>query len=543
MMSICDIPLPQQLGYKVWQMVLFIISIGALKATILQCVFAPIYERKFLRVGLYIILSLYALVSLVNLLSTLVYGFGINHQLVTAVMQTNPAEATAFLAQFFSNLSTVLVNPYTLIIIISLIILYIFIGKSKLSNKVWWGIVLIFNMIGCFNFFFDYADRSRLSRTNFCITYRIYKFVRENIVAERIYNEMLSSMIPFPDADKVQSNRLADNVFLIIGESASRAHHSLYGYPLRTSPNLDRMKDSLFVFSDAITSATYTALSIERILTFKKDDVTDNDWYKYPSLVELFKNAGYRTYWLSNQESRGLLANGSSAIVAGSDVIDFVSGGNSEDVYDKKYDEVLIPPALETISDPDSLKFVGIHLMGSHTGYSNRFPARHTRFKADDILKHNPKPWLDEESAQIVADYDNSILYTDSILGVIISGVANLPRPSILVYLSDHGEHVYDTHDYCGRDRSTNCVEVPFIIYANRAYREKNPQIVRLLEQSVSRPFSTANLIYSLMTLTGTSYPHYSPADDVLSPQFRPRIRMVGITPWKHDAVATEHDE
>ncbi len=542
MMSICDIPLPQQLGYKVWQMALFIISIGALKATILQCVFAPMYERKFLRVGLYIILSLYALGSLVNLLSTLVYGFGINHQLVTAVMQTNPAEATAFLAQFFPNLFTIFVNPYTLLIIISLFVLYIFIGKSKLSNKMGGGIIMIASVIGCI-FVYSFACRAQFNRTTLCTTYRIYKFVRENIVAERIYNEMLSSMIPFPNADKLQSDRLADNVFLIIGESASRAHHSLYGYPLRTSPNLDRMKDSLFVFSDALTSATYTALSLERILTFKKDDTTDNDWYKYPTLVELFKNAGYKTYWLSNQESRGLLANGSSAIVAGSDVIDFVSGGNSEDVYEKKYDEVLIPPALEAISDPDSFKFVGIHLMGSHTGYSDRFPVSHAQFKADDILRHNPKPWLDEESAQIVADYDNSILYTDSILGVIISGVANLPRPSILVYLSDHGEHVYDTRDYCGRERSTNCVEVPFIIYANRAYREKNPHIVRLLEQSVSRPFSTANLIYSLMTLTGTSYPHYSPVDDVLSPQFRPRIRMVGTTPWKQDTVVPEHDE
>jgi len=135
MMSICDIPLPQQLGYEGWQMVLFIISIGALKATILQSVFAPMYERKFLRVGLYIILSLYALASLVNLLSTLVYGFGINHQLVTAVMQTNPAEVKAFLAQFFSNLSTVLVNPYIPIILIFLIVLYLVIDKSALSTK------------------------------------------------------------------------------------------------------------------------------------------------------------------------------------------------------------------------------------------------------------------------------------------------------------------------------------------------------------------------------------------------------------------------
>lgn len=405
------------------------------------------------------------------------------------------------------------------------------------------GTVLIISVVELI-FVYGFACRAKFNRTILCTTHRIYKFVRENISAEQKFNEMLSSMIPFPDADKVQSERLADNVFLVLGESASRAHYSLYGYPLRTSPNFDRMKDSLFVFSEALASATYTALNMERILTFKKDDMTDNDWYKYPSLVELFKNAGYKTYWLSNQEGRGFLANSSSAIVAGSDVINFVSGGNSEDVYEKKYDEALLPPVLETISNQDSLKFVGIHLMGSHAGYSDRFPVSHTRFKADDILRYNPKPWLDRKSAQIVADYDNSILYTDSILGVIIARLANSHRPSIFVYLSDHGEEVYDTRDFCGRDRSSsNCVEVPFVIYANRAYRENNPRIVRLLEQSVSRPFSTANLIYSLMTLTGTSYPHYSTDDDVLSPQFRPRTRMVGTTPWEHDAVALEQGE
>ena len=46
--------------------------------------------------------------------------------------------------------------------------------------------------------------------------------------------------------------------------------------------------------------------------------------------------------------------------------------------------------------------------------------------------------------------------------------------PTIFLYFPDHGEMVYDTENFKGRNEQ--CVEVPFVIYANYQFRAKYPR-------------------------------------------------------------------
>lgn len=127
-------------------------------------------------------------------------------------------------------------------------------------------------------------------------------------------------------------------------------------------------------------------------------------------------------------------------------------------------------------------------------------------------------PWLNREKAQTVAQYANSVRFTDALLGNIINVAATEQRPVVVIYFSDHGENVYTDRDFIGRD--PKFVEIPFIVYTNAAYRRMSPAVIDMMRAGVERPFTTANVIYTLMTLSGISHPLYDATKDVLSPHF-----------------------
>ncbi len=96
-----------------------------------------------------------------------------------------------------------------------------------------------------------------------------------------------------------------DRIFvLIIGESMAKGHLGLYGYGRNTTPKLGEI-DSLLIYTDVISPATRTAQSILRILSQAQGRET-KPFLKKGSILTLAKNAGYTTYWVSNQQMLGI---------------------------------------------------------------------------------------------------------------------------------------------------------------------------------------------------------------------------------------------
>ena len=83
----------------------------------------------------------------------------------------------------------------------------------------------------------------------------------------------------------------------------------LYGYKKDTNPLLTArlQKDNYYIFDDTIASSTHTLGSLKRLFTFYNNDSV-NEWYENTNLFAILKKAGYKTYWLSNQEPIGLYA-------------------------------------------------------------------------------------------------------------------------------------------------------------------------------------------------------------------------------------------
>ena len=508
----------------------YLLTVSMLKATIITLLYCLICRNWWLK-GLYVcFIIIYTFAAIVNFCSFEFYGFGITRKLILIIGQTTVREVLGFIPGFWSNIIQVF-KSLTLYVVLGIIV-FSFYLVVKFRNRFFLYFVYIGSSLGvlCFLIFILTLTSGRTAHSIFARTVR---YTEDVIFWAKQYEELSKSKKSLPSPETAKSDHLAQNVIIVIGESASRSHHSLYGYPLQTTPELDAMRDSLCVFEDVIGSSTSTSGNMERILSFKKDDATNGDGLNYPLLVDFFNEVGYKSFWLSNQERTGQLSNQSGVMTMNASVINYVGADNSEDRLSFKYDGVLIPEYQKALKDTAAFKIIFLHLLGSHTEYSERYPPEFKMFDFEDEQKTFPEKILDDQMARRRADYDNSIIYTDHLLGTVALGVASLSKPSIMIYVSDHGENVYDEGGISGRSARFVCV--PFIIYANNAYRKLNPQLIEDMTSSVNKPFSSANMIHMLLTLTGSKYSYYNPTLDVLSPNYIIRPRYVDEIAWMYD--------
>lgn len=497
------------------------------KASALTLLYSLCRRSVWLRVFAIAVIAVFIILSLLNGLCWLFYGFGISMKLLKIIVETNPGEVREFLPELVGP-ALAMVRSFAFWISVIL-----FVAAWLVLPKIagWWFLATasLLSVCGAAYLLFVFCT-APFGRTAHLVIARSGRCVAKYISDSRNIRRLQAMKRPLPYVETLSSSHAAERVVVVIGESASRAHLSLYGYPLPTTPRLDSIRGDLFLFDDAVASSTTTAENMPRLLTFMTDEPGAADWYEYPSVLQVFRRLGYRTYWISNQEYSGRWSNLSSILSEDADVLKYVGSMDSDDHFLDRFDDVLIPEWKSALSAPDSLQLVFLHLMGSHFQYENRFPPSRRRFIGSDVQSRLPRKWLDSKKATVVADYDNSILFSDSILAGVIADVRAMRDPALFIYLSDHGEDVYDDRDYRGRE--PKFVDVPFIVFANEAYRQRNPGIVKAMEEAANRPFSTSELPQILLGLTGTAYHFYDSVRDPLSPGFAPRPRWVDDAPY-----------
>ena len=124
-------------------------------------------------------------------------------------------------------------------------------------------LIYVCSIIGFGSVIYGFSTMSA-GRTSILMLTRITKSIVYTVKERHQLEDMLSHVRDLPEKDTLESQRLAD-VCLIIGESASREHLSIYSYPLNTSPRMQAKRDSLFIFTDAVASSTSTAQNMERL--------------------------------------------------------------------------------------------------------------------------------------------------------------------------------------------------------------------------------------------------------------------------------------
>ncbi|MDE6290740.1 MAG: phosphoethanolamine transferase [Muribaculaceae bacterium] len=498
------------------------LSLAVLKATALTALYAACLSNRWLKAVAVAVIVAFVMLSLLNGFCWLFYGFGISMKLFKIMAETNPAEVGEFLPELVDKLTATFRSIWLWVFILLFAAAWKWL--PRVSARWLMGVSLTLSVFGLAYLVWVFVT-AEFGRNAHSVFIRSGRCVAKYIGDRAVIRDLQAKKRPLEYPETLISSHAAERIVVVIGESASRDHLSLYGYPLQTTPRLDSIRSDLYVFRDAVASSAATAENMPRLLTLMTDEPGDKEWYDFPSVLQLFRQLGYRTYWLSNQEYSGQWSNLSTILALDADVLKYVGNMESDEHFLYRYDDALLPEFRKSLAAGDSLQLTFLHLMGSHFQYDRRFPESRARFSVDYVIAKTPRKWLDVEKAGIIANYDNSILYSDSILSQVIEGVRRQRQPAVMIYLSDHGENVYDDRDYRGRD--TKFVDVPFLIYANEAYRRKNPDMMKLIEDAGSVAFSTSELPQMLMRLSGTRYQMYDSVRDPLSPAFRMRKRWV----------------
>lgn len=333
----------------------------------------------------------------------------------------------------------------------------------------------------------------------------------------------------------------AHTVVLVIGESATRDYHHCYGYPLANTPYIDRMvaRQELVLFDNAVAPAPHTASSLSKVLTFYELVDSTLAWNETASLFNAFKQVGYYSFWLSNQEKQGLWIQPVSAIASSADSMRYTNVRSSRDWWARKnnYDEDVLPHLLshKSVGAPSQKIFQVVHIMGSHPCLTERYPPSFDRIIPNDIVT----ALGDQVHPKEKSEYANTILYTDYILYKIIQRYAE--EEAIVIYVADHGILVYDAEagdmsDVFGHAPHWKSLSVPFMVYVSPKMRQRYPDVMVRLEEAKHRLFTTDVLPKFLCSLLGIRTSKYPPSpQDPLSPNYIARDSV--LVPWEGDSV------
>ncbi|MGN0229530.1 MAG: phosphoethanolamine transferase [Muribaculaceae bacterium] len=288
-------------------------------------------------------------------------------------------------------------------------------------------------------------------------------------------------------------------VILLIGESFSKNHSSLYGYDKPTNPYLTKLlsDSSLIVFNNVTSPSTFTIDAFKYILNDyqKKDNARGNKWYDSTSIIEAMNKVGYYTMWISNQRAGGMYDNTAFGYSRLCDKSYF-----NTKTGDDKYDEYLLTIDTDTATEAHNKCLIIYHFMGQHGAFNQRFPEPFKHFSTNDYLNHP------NNQRQILADYDNATLFNDYVVGEIINSYKN--REAIIIYFPDHALDVFDTDDKFGHARNEknsieHCRQIPFMVYVSPSLDNKAPDIKKKILIEKDKKLCTDNLFDFVLHTAG----------------------------------------
>ena len=348
----------------------------------------------------------------------------------------------------------------------------------------------------------------------------------------------------------------SQHIVFVIGESYNKHHSQLYGYNHETTPRQVALhkKGNLIPFTDVIAPFNLTSFVFKNI--FSVHAVGDKgDWCDDPLFPELFRRAGYRVAFITNQFlpqakeavydfSGGFFLNNPILSKAQFDVRNTKLYKFDAGVI-RDYDQIV---KKDIEQNPDVPRLTILHLKGQHTNYHDRFPKDRKHFNEKDYKKDWPE--MSKRCRMLLADYDNATLYNDSIMSEVIKRFED--EDAIVIYMSDHGEEAFgDGMEIFGRNHSATIdfrlaheeYEIPMWIWYSNEYAKKHPDIVKQVKEACHRPFMTDNISQVLLYLAGIKSTHYRDDYNVLSDEYntqRPRIIKNSVN---YDELRDEHEK
>ena len=523
----------------------------------------PLKIRRWIRAFLYIIAYC---TSLTDLFCWVKFQSTLNPSMLLLVGETDEREASEFFSSYFT--SDLIFSSVGLLLLVMLIhILTTFLKKVKLSPAISYkvtvakqiinhshhilgGVCLVFlgwaiessahnkkEMVQMFSLDTIGSVEHELTTSDCAQFYLPVYRLAFSIFSNELASQQVDRLIEAKDKMSVDSCSFkSPNIVLIIGESYGKLHSQQYGYFMPTTPRqIKREKSGLLVpFSDVVAPWNLTSFVFKNVFSLHVVG-EKGEWCDYPLFPSLFRKAGYHVTFITNQ----FLPKAKQA------VYDF-SGGFflnhpelSEAMFDSRnqqlyrFDRGLLDDYDKNQQQHNTdHNLIIFHLLGQHVKYNQRFPSDRRHFKAEDYEKKRAD--LNGKQRNVLADYDNAVLYNDSIVDAIISRFED--KEAIIIYMPDHGEECYEgNRGFICRNHSAAIdydlahyeFEIPFWIFCSYKYAAKHPDIYKEILGAKNRRFMTDALPHMLLYLAGIHTKDYHAEYNILSPQYnemRPRI-------------------
>lgn len=501
--------------------------------------FSEKYQR-FAYIVWHVIFSVIVyVISIIDYFLSTTFGLKLNNTAIQLAFQTNAAETNEFLSTYvFSTRAFVCLALFGILFVSELLIVNFlkrFNPMRSLLVKIVVAIYLLIGFAGIGVFFYGYSAPTAIEMES-RILRNIPSIQEHNLVSSLI--AMRSIYDNKDSADKLRKhisdtkissqNSYSGNIVLIIGESHIKKHSSLYGYNKQTNPLLETTKNNLCIFDDAITVINSTNTVLKYILSVSSLD-GDNDWDETTFFPAVFKASGWDVSFWSNQISSKPGHDSWNAAITSYLNDPVVSSAcfsfRNSDTY--QYDGIMVDSLLSSVSQQmvdNRPKLQIVHFWGQHVAYKQRFPSSRQFFTTGDYKERTD---LADSEKQLIADYDNATRYNDEQIFRIVEKYKD--EDAVIIYLSDHGEEVFDYRKHFGRTHDLKPfapnsyhyqIDIPFVVYMSNKYLFNHPEKAELIGNSTSRPFMIDDICHLLFYLGDIDTEWFDPKRCLIHPDY-----------------------
>lgn len=473
------------------------------------------FFRNHLKFYAWLLLPVMVLVPL-NALAIILFNIPINDATVLLVLNTNYREASELMKGYVTEIIIITVVYFGLY--------YLLIRKlpNQISSK---PAAFISIFVVCIMMLLPVASSSTISyitklKGTFYMVFPTSVIRAVGTVHKQ--NQLISATKNERNSFKFGSTQISDLsspqiYLLIIGESSRYQNWGINGYYRNTSPHLSK-RSNLISFTNATTGGFITELAVPLILTGVGADHFETH-IKQKSIVSAFKEAGFTTYWITNQTDEGNIRihqeEADKKILL---LTDFKSTRHAHP------DMELVGALKKVLNEPGDKKFILIHTSGSHYDYSVRYSMEYDVFKPSNKTVFTQSTDYGHKDI-IINSYDNSVLYSDAVIDSSINLIAQKKAFSYVAYTSDHGENLFDDgrklsqHGYPVPSKYVS--HIPQFVWFSDTLGKKFPEKVKNLKKHINASISSENIIYTLTDLGNIWYPKQDSTKNISSQYFK----------------------
>lgn len=314
------------------------------------------------------------------------------------------------------------------------------------------------------------------------------------------------------------SKNSPQNVLFVIGES-----HRFDEFKIFFEKKLFK---NLILFKNYISVQHHTTPALKSLLSRKKLFHSGLGFYE-KSLLSLFREAGYKTYFFSYLDKED---SSQSDFSTEADIfVNYAKGKRPDDIY--------VLPFLKELLLKKEKKFIVVKMIGTHFNFEDRYPSGYD-FLKPSFKSEKLTPTIENKIA-LNNTYKNAMAYSVSIIHKMIETVHSSPYSTLMSFSSDHGICIYDNQLYVLPD-CKNAFHIPWFLTFNASYKKQiDVEKFNRVRKRKNMPLTAEFVFETIVSLSNIEYPSRQKEFDIttekiLFPQNR-KVKSLPVRPTSYD--------